>query len=50
MVDGVLATTVLVGLLVNGLFGWWWADSVAAYVIVFYAIRESVLIVRHLRG
>jgi divalent metal cation (Fe/Co/Zn/Cd) transporter len=50
LIDGVLASAVLAGLLVNGWFGWWWADSVAAYVIVFYAIRECVLIVKGLRG
>jgi divalent metal cation (Fe/Co/Zn/Cd) transporter len=49
LIDGVLATSVLAGLLVDDWFGWWWADSLAAYVIVFYAIRESVSIVRHLR-
>jgi divalent metal cation (Fe/Co/Zn/Cd) transporter len=40
MVDGVLATAVLLGLVLNAIVGWWWADPVAAYVIVFYAIRE----------
>jgi divalent metal cation (Fe/Co/Zn/Cd) transporter len=49
-VDGVLAASVLVGVLLNGLFGWWWADSLAAYVIVFYAVRECITIVRGLRG
>jgi divalent metal cation (Fe/Co/Zn/Cd) transporter len=49
LVDGVLATSVLVGVLLDKLFGWWWADSLAAYVIVFYAVRECVSIVRGLR-
>jgi divalent metal cation (Fe/Co/Zn/Cd) transporter len=48
LVDGVLATSVLVGVALNALFGWWWADSLAAYVIVFYAIRECITIFRHL--
>jgi divalent metal cation (Fe/Co/Zn/Cd) transporter len=49
-VDGVLATSVLAGVLLDGLFGWWWADSLAAYVIVFYAARECITIFRDLSG
>jgi divalent metal cation (Fe/Co/Zn/Cd) transporter len=48
-VDGVLSTSVLAGILLDGLLGWWWADSVAAYVIVFYAVRECRAIFRDLR-
>lgn len=40
LVDGVLAAAVLVGLLLNLALGWWWADPVAGYVLVFYAARE----------
>ena len=29
-----LSATVLVGLVLNVIFGWWWADSVAALAIV----------------
>ena len=43
-VDGILATAVLVGLVLNALAGWWWADPVAGYVLVYYASRESWLI------
>jgi divalent metal cation (Fe/Co/Zn/Cd) transporter len=39
-IDGLLAAAVLVGLLLNSLAGWWWADPVAGYVLVFYALRE----------
>lgn len=39
-VDGVLAGAVLVGLLVNTVLGWWWADPAAGYVLVGYAVRE----------
>ncbi len=45
-IDGVLASTVLVGILLDDLLGWWWADPVVGYVIVFYAIREAVHIFR----
>ena len=40
MIDGILATAVLVGLTLNAGLGWWWADPVAGYVLVFYAARE----------
>jgi divalent metal cation (Fe/Co/Zn/Cd) transporter len=41
-VDGVLATAVLVGLVLNAAFGWWWADPLAGYVLLIYAVREGV--------
>lgn len=37
-----LSAALLVGLLLNSLFGWAWADSVAALVIAAFAIREGV--------
>ncbi|RFA14985.1 cobalt transporter [Subtercola boreus] len=37
-----LSAAVLVGLLLNTLFGWWWADPLAALVIVVFAIREGI--------
>jgi divalent metal cation (Fe/Co/Zn/Cd) transporter len=40
LIDGLLATAVLVGLLLNSLIGWWWADPLAGYVLVRYALRE----------
>jgi divalent metal cation (Fe/Co/Zn/Cd) transporter len=40
MVDGILATAVLVGLVLNAVLGWWWADPAAGYVLVCYAARE----------
>jgi divalent metal cation (Fe/Co/Zn/Cd) transporter len=40
LVDGVLATAVLAGLIANAALGWWWADPVAGYVLVCYAARE----------
>jgi len=40
MVDGILATSVLLGLALNAALGWWWADPAAGYVLVFYAARE----------
>lgn len=40
VVDGILAVAVLFGLALNALFGWWWADPLAGYVLVYYAARE----------
>ncbi|WP_344885779.1 cation diffusion facilitator family transporter [Zhihengliuella alba] len=37
-----LSAAVLAGLVLNSLFGWWWADAVAGLVIVVFAIREGV--------
>ena len=37
-----LSGTVLIGLLLNSLFGWMWADSVAALIVAGLAIREGV--------
>jgi hypothetical protein len=31
---------VLLGLVLNAVLGWWWADPAAGYVLVFYAARE----------
>lgn len=37
-----LSGTVLLGLLLNSLFGWDWADPVAALVVAFLAVREGL--------
>jgi divalent metal cation (Fe/Co/Zn/Cd) transporter len=41
LVDGILAVAVLAGLTANAAAGWWWADPLAALVIVGYAVREA---------
>jgi divalent metal cation (Fe/Co/Zn/Cd) transporter len=43
-VDGLLATAVLVGLVLNAAVGAWWADPLAGYVLVFYGAREAIMI------
>ncbi|EST36648.1 cation transporter [Streptomyces roseochromogenus] len=40
LIDGLLATAVLLGLLLNATADWWWADPAAGYVLVYYALRE----------
>ena len=47
--DGVLATAVLVGISLDAAAGWWWADPLAGYVLVFYAAREAREIYRDTR-
>lgn len=37
-----LSAAVLIGLLLNSLLGWWWADAVAGLVIAVFAIREGI--------
>jgi divalent metal cation (Fe/Co/Zn/Cd) transporter len=39
-IDGILAAAVLLGLVLNAVAGWWWADPAAGYVLVYYAARE----------
>ena len=46
-VDGVLATAVLVGLALNARLGWWWADPLAALLIVAYSLKEGTTSLRH---
>jgi len=36
-----LSAVLLVGLAVNSLFGWWWADPIAALVIATVAVKEG---------
>ena len=40
-IDGLLAVAVLVGLVLNVVQNWWWADPAAGLVIVYYALREA---------
>ena len=41
MIDGILATAVLCGLVLNAVAGWWWADPLAGYFLQYYAVREA---------
>jgi divalent metal cation (Fe/Co/Zn/Cd) transporter len=44
LIDAILAAAVLTGLVLNAAAGWWWADPLAGYVLVFYAVRETRVI------
>jgi divalent metal cation (Fe/Co/Zn/Cd) transporter len=46
LVDGILASAVLVGLVLNAAAGIWQADPGAGFVLVYYAARECLHIVR----
>jgi len=37
-----LSAVLLIGLVTNSAFGWWWADSLAALVIASVAVKEGV--------
>ena len=37
-----LSFVVLVGLVLNAAFGWWWADPVAALGVVAFLVREGI--------
>jgi len=41
LIDAALAASVLTGLVLNALAGWWWADPLAGLVIVYYGLREG---------
>lgn len=41
LVDGILASVVTLGLVLNAAFGLWWADPAAGYVLVYYGAREA---------
>jgi divalent metal cation (Fe/Co/Zn/Cd) transporter len=47
MVDALLASAVLTGLALNAGLGWWWADPLAGYVILFYGLEEATVLLRH---
>jgi divalent metal cation (Fe/Co/Zn/Cd) transporter len=49
-VDGLLATSVLVGLALNATTGAWWADPLAGFVIVFYGLKEALTIFAELKA
>jgi divalent metal cation (Fe/Co/Zn/Cd) transporter len=42
LIDAALAGTVLAGLALNALFGWWWADQTMALFLSGVAFREGI--------
>ena len=41
MLCAYLSVALLIGLLANAVFGWWWADPAAAFVIAAIAFQEG---------
>jgi divalent metal cation (Fe/Co/Zn/Cd) transporter len=42
LIDGGLAASVLAGLILTAVLGWWWADAVLAGLIAVLALREGL--------
>ena len=47
LIDALLAAAVLVGLILNAAFGWWFADPLAGLVIVYYGVKEGLTALRN---
>ena len=47
LIDGYLASALLVGLILNALFDWWWADPLASLLLVYYGVKEGIEALRH---
>ncbi len=45
-----MAATLLIGLGLRALFGWWWADPLAALGIVYFVVREGWEAIEAARG
>jgi divalent metal cation (Fe/Co/Zn/Cd) transporter len=41
LLDGFLATATLIGLTLNAVVGWWWADPSAALIVAVAAANEA---------
>ncbi len=50
LVCGYMAWTVLVGVALTTWFGWWWADSIAALVLLVFVVREGIEAIEEARG
>ena len=47
LIDAALAGAVLIGVGLNALFGWWWADPLAGFVIVYCGLTEGSAAWKH---
>jgi divalent metal cation (Fe/Co/Zn/Cd) transporter len=47
LIDAALAGAVLLGVGLNALLGWWWADPLAGLVIVYYGLTEGRAACKH---
>lgn len=42
LIDGALSSTILIGLVLTALFGWWWTDEALALFLAGAAFREGI--------
>ena len=42
LLDGCLATGVLLALVLNAWLGWWWTDAAAALLVAGFAVKEGI--------
>jgi len=47
LIDVALAGAVLIGVGLNALAGWWWADPLAGFTIVYYGLTEGRAVLKH---
>lgn len=40
-IDALLSVSVLAGLVLNAVAGWWWADLLSGLILVYYATKEG---------
>ncbi|MCL6634102.1 MAG: cation transporter [Alicyclobacillus herbarius] len=45
-----MAWTVLLGVVLTALFGWWWIDSIAALALVYFVVKEGWEAIQEARG
>ena len=47
LLDAYLAMAVLFGIVLNAALGFWWADPLAAMLIVYYGVQEGIAATKH---
>ena len=47
LLDAYLAMAVLFGIVLNAALGFWWADPLAAMLIVYYGVKEGIAATKH---
>ncbi len=47
LLDAYLAMAVLFGIVLNAALGFWWADPLAAVLIVYYGVKEGIAATKH---
>lgn len=45
-----MSWTVLIGVVITALFGWWWVDSIVALALVYFVVKEGWEAVQDARG